>query len=139
VDKSQIENIAAALSELEAEKQRRIDEKVEKGEAVRVLPVVVGLPDGVEAAKASAVAALRASGENREVIFGEPVLDADGNEVAPAIAVIMTGAAPGATSFPTTMFPGSPAAPPIFRRDRKRSARHRNIRCLPRASRDHFG
>jgi hypothetical protein len=47
VDKSQIENIAAALSELEAEKQRRIDEKVEKGEAVRVLPVVVGLPDGV--------------------------------------------------------------------------------------------
>jgi hypothetical protein len=46
VDKSQIENIAAALSELEAEKQRRIDEKVEKGEAVRVpaLSIVVGGP-----------------------------------------------------------------------------------------------
>jgi hypothetical protein len=115
VDKSQIENIAAALSELEAEKQRRIDEKVEKGEAVRVLPVVVGLPDGVEAAKASAVAALRASGENREVIFGEPVLDADGNEVAPAIAVIMTGVPrTGRDQLPDDYVPWKPSGTPYI-------------------------
>jgi hypothetical protein len=74
VDKSQIENIAAALSELEAEKQRRIDEKVEKGEAVRVpaLSIVVGASEEVGAAIKDKLAALRAAGETREIYFEEP-------------------------------------------------------------------
>jgi hypothetical protein len=45
--------LAAVLEQLETERQRRIDERVEKGEAVRVPPlsVVVGDPESVGAAK----------------------------------------------------------------------------------------
>ena len=68
--------LEAALEQLEAEKQRRIDEKVEKGEAVRVpSPVVVvgveQLTDAlIERAKEDKLAELRAAGEKREVYFG---------------------------------------------------------------------
>jgi hypothetical protein len=70
---------AAAIERLEAEKQRRIDEKVARGEAVRVpLYVVVGGPEEadeqLELAKADKVAELRAAGERREIVFDEPMV-----------------------------------------------------------------
>jgi hypothetical protein len=67
--------LEAALEQLEAEKQRRIDEKVEKGEAVRVPSpvVVVGVEQPtdalIERAKADKLAELRAAGEKREIYF----------------------------------------------------------------------
>ena len=36
------QKLQAALEQLESERQRRIDERIVKGEVVRVLPVVVG-------------------------------------------------------------------------------------------------
>lgn len=71
--------LEAALAQLEAEKQRRIDEKVEKGEAVCLpLAVVVREHDDVaalvEAEKARQIAKLRQAGDKREVLFDEPVL-----------------------------------------------------------------
>src|SRR5262245_57510198 len=80
-----------ALEQLEAERERRIDEKVEKGIAVRVrLPVVVvGAPDGdsdLDERKKARIAELRATGEKREVYFEQK--DANGNDV---ISVIATG------------------------------------------------
>jgi hypothetical protein len=63
---------AAAIERLEAEKRRRIDEKVARGEAVRVtLPVIViGADEALENNKAAMLAELRAAGETREVVFG---------------------------------------------------------------------
>jgi hypothetical protein len=74
-----------ALEQLEAEHSRRIDEKVEKGIAIRVpLPMaVVGVPEGAAAAAESAqavrLAELKAGGETRELYFED------------GIAVIITG------------------------------------------------
>jgi hypothetical protein len=70
---------AAAIERLEAEKQRRIDEKVAKGEAVRVpLYVVVNDPGQeaaeIESAKADKLAELRKAGERREVVWDEPLV-----------------------------------------------------------------
>jgi hypothetical protein len=69
------DKLEAALAQLEAEKQRRIDEKVEKGEAVR-LPapvVIVGAPQPtaglMERAQAEKIAELQAAGEKREIHF----------------------------------------------------------------------
>jgi hypothetical protein len=70
---------AAAIERLEAEKQRRLDEKVARGEAVLVpLPVtVVGVASDEqiaakrEAVKAREIARLRKAGEAREIIFDE--------------------------------------------------------------------
>jgi hypothetical protein len=66
--------VMAAIERLEAEKQRRIDEKVEKGEAIReeLYVVCAGPEDAADALgcrKASRTAALRAAGEKREIIF----------------------------------------------------------------------
>jgi len=73
--------LEAALAELEAEKQRRIDERVDKGEAVRVASpvVVVGVEQPTDAllerAKADKIAELRAAGEKREIYFdAEPTV-----------------------------------------------------------------
>jgi hypothetical protein len=72
---------AAAIERLEAEKQRRLEEKVARGEAVLVpLPcvVVLGVASDEQAAaevgdvKAREVARLRKAGETREIIFQEP-------------------------------------------------------------------
>jgi hypothetical protein len=63
--------IAAALERLEAEKQRRVKERIEKGETVRVSPLVVGAPDEIDAARAREIAALRKAGETREIVFGD--------------------------------------------------------------------
>jgi len=68
MDKSSI--VAAAISKLEAEKQRRLDEKIAKGEAIRVPPLIVGEPEQVEVARAARLAALRAAVETREVAPG---------------------------------------------------------------------
>jgi hypothetical protein len=83
-DKSTIE---AALQQVRAERKRREDERVEKGEAVRVplSPAVVGVPEGVDAAladmKARKVAEMREKGDLREAVF----------ESEHGIDVIMTG------------------------------------------------
>jgi hypothetical protein len=69
------DKLEAALAQLEAEKQRRIDEKVERGEAVRLAApvVIVGVPQPtaglMERAKAKKIAELRAAGEKREIHF----------------------------------------------------------------------
>ena len=68
--------LEAALEQLEAEKQRRIDEKVEKGEAVRVkLDVVVGTEDEIDAAVERAwqrkLAELREAGDTRKIYLSE--------------------------------------------------------------------
>jgi len=68
--------LKAALEQLEAEKQRRIDAKVEKGEAVRVkLNVVVGTEDEVDAAVERAwqrkLAELREAGDTRKIYLSE--------------------------------------------------------------------
>jgi hypothetical protein len=68
--------LKAALEQLEAEKQRRIDANVEKGEAVRVkLNVVVGAEDEVDAAVERAwqrkFAELREAGDTRKIYLSE--------------------------------------------------------------------
>jgi hypothetical protein len=66
--------VLAAIERLEVEKQRRIDEKVEKGEVIRkeLYAACAGPDDAadtLERAKASRIAELRAAGEKREIIF----------------------------------------------------------------------
>jgi hypothetical protein len=39
--------LSAALEQLEAEKQRRIDERIAKGEVISMSPIVVGMRDGL--------------------------------------------------------------------------------------------
>jgi len=63
--------LAAALEELEAERQRRIDAKVERNEAVRVrLNVVVGEPESAVAADGRAwerkLAEMKEAGDMRK-------------------------------------------------------------------------
>jgi hypothetical protein len=77
--------LEAALEQLEQERRRRQNEKVERGEAVRVPPIVVSEPGDVAGEKARRLAELRAAGEAREVIFGHE--SDDGSE----ISVIITG------------------------------------------------
>ena len=80
-------SIKAALEQAEAEKRRRINERIEKGEAIRLSLVVVGRPCRAEAEKQRRIAALRAAGENREIVFDEAP-----TEYGPApIGVIVTG------------------------------------------------
>jgi hypothetical protein len=72
--------VAAAVERLEAEKQRRQDEKIARGEAVLVPHpcVVLGVATDEQAAaevanmKAREVARLRKAGEMREIVFDEP-------------------------------------------------------------------
>jgi hypothetical protein len=73
--------LEATLEQLEAERRRRIDEKIERGEAIHVpaLSVVVGLPDDADDAledmRARVLAADRkAGGKAREVYFEEPAV-----------------------------------------------------------------
>ena len=73
--------LEATLEQLEAERRRRIDEKIERGEAFRVpaLSVVVGVPDEADGAledmRARMLAADReAGGKAREVYLEEPAV-----------------------------------------------------------------
>jgi hypothetical protein len=75
--------LAAALAELEAEKARRIEQKIESGKAVRVQPIVVGAPGSIEAERSRRLAEM--SGETREIIFE------NGTEEGEPIECIVTG------------------------------------------------
>jgi hypothetical protein len=80
---TEAKTVIAAIERLEAEQKRRIDEKVEKGDAIReeLYAVCAGPDDAadmLERVKASRIAELRAAGEKRQIIF-DP------------IEVIMTG------------------------------------------------
>jgi hypothetical protein len=68
------DKLNAAIEQLEAEKERRLNEKVAAGEIVHVELHVIGCrPEDthakVPAAKARKLAELRAAGEKREIIF----------------------------------------------------------------------
>lgn len=69
------EVITKAIDRLRTEKQRRIAEKIEKGLAVRVPPLVVGYPEAIDAVRAREVTRLRAAGETREIIFGDDEIE----------------------------------------------------------------
>jgi hypothetical protein len=66
--------IAEALERLEAERDRRVSEKIERGEAVRVLLSAVATQD-MDAVRARKLAEMRRNGETREVIWDEMVID----------------------------------------------------------------
>jgi hypothetical protein len=71
------EKEAAALERLEQERARRINEKIERGEAVRVpLPIIAGASESVDVVKARKLKLeqLRRNGEAREVFFDEKVI-----------------------------------------------------------------
>lgn len=70
---------AAAIERLEAERQRRVEERIAQGKAIRVpLCVVIHDPGQeaaeVESAKADKLAELRKAGETREIVFDEPLV-----------------------------------------------------------------
>jgi hypothetical protein len=73
------DNLTAALEQLELERRRREDEKIAAGQAIR-LPLIEVLPPGgdadalLEKARGNRIAALRAGGEKREVVFEDPLL-----------------------------------------------------------------
>jgi hypothetical protein len=78
------------IQRLEAERERRIAERLERGEAVRVPPLVVGVSESIDAERARRLAALR--GETREVIFGDgPIWGEDGRLVRQSFEAIVTG------------------------------------------------
>jgi hypothetical protein len=123
-DENEKQSLDDAIERLEAEHRRRIDEKVERGEAVRVTldPVVVGLPDSAAGyiawQRKDKLAELRAAGEKREVIFEWLNTDASGEP----IEAIITGvprrgrdvpidAPPGAKKIGVSDTPISPARP----------------------------
>jgi hypothetical protein len=96
------ERLKAAFEVLNAQRDRRIDERVAKGEAVRVpLSLVVHDPGQVaaevESAKADKIAELRSAGEAREVVWDEPM-------------VIITGV-PRSSDFGKDWAPLPPAKP----------------------------
>ena len=65
------EKLKAALEQLEAERERRIEARVAEDRAIREPLVVIlrGVDNEVEDAKAARLAELRAKGEKREIIF----------------------------------------------------------------------
>jgi hypothetical protein len=74
------EKLAAAIQQLEAERRRREDERIAAGTAIRE-PLLVVVPPGaeetdklIEETKAARLAALRAQGDDREILFEEPEL-----------------------------------------------------------------
>jgi hypothetical protein len=75
-----------ALERLEQERERRIREKIATGEVVCLPPLVVGALGSIAAARTAALAAVRAGGEKRNVVFGSKVGD-EGER----IDVIITG------------------------------------------------
>src|SRR5262249_49420376 len=77
-------SIKPALEQVEAEKRHRLNEKIARGEAVRVPPIVVGHACRAGSEKARRIAALRAAGEKREVIFED--LTEDGSVPISGIA-----------------------------------------------------
>jgi hypothetical protein len=73
------DNAEAVLALLEAERRKREDERIAAGQAVRLSLDCVVHPGGdadaiLAAAKADRIAAARANGEQREIVFEEPLL-----------------------------------------------------------------
>jgi hypothetical protein len=71
------QKLAAALEQLEAEQRRRDDERVAAGAAVRSPLYIVthgeqNVADATEEAKVRKLAELRASGDQRAIIFEQP-------------------------------------------------------------------
>jgi hypothetical protein len=75
----------ATIERLQAELQRRRDERIARGEVAFVPAIVVGHPGAIDRAKAAVVTGLRAQGESREIVFG--FRDAEGQ----LIEAIATG------------------------------------------------
>jgi hypothetical protein len=72
------DRLALAIEQLEAERRRREDERIAAGTAIR-LPLDVVAPPGVDdieellaQAKSAKLAAARADGDDREILFEEP-------------------------------------------------------------------
>jgi hypothetical protein len=63
------------MERLQAELQRRRDEKISRGEVAFVPAVVCGHVDAIPRVKEAAITALRAKGESREVVFGTRIPD----------------------------------------------------------------
>jgi hypothetical protein len=101
------EKEAAALERLEAERARRISEKIEKGEAVRMPVLIVGARESIAAVRARTLAAMRAAGEKREVV------SCDGQKQVIVTGVPRAGREPADYSPP--MSPPQPT-PSIFDR-----------------------
>ena len=98
----------AALERLEAERERRLAEKIEAGEIIEVpLWVVAGSQAGacaqVEQAKADKLAELRAAGETREVVF--------------EVTTVATGVCKHGEATETK--PWKPTAPPFLPRPQR--------------------
>ena len=78
------------IQRLEAERERRIAERLERGEAVRMPALVVGASASIDAERARRLAEL--PGETREVIFGEgPLWGEDGRLIRQSYEAIVTG------------------------------------------------
>jgi hypothetical protein len=96
MDDKDINIVEAAIEEIRAERRRRLEERVERGEVVRapfckdgMVHVVGILQDGqIEKWAAERIAELRASGETREIILDDPPLMEGETE---PIWVIVTG------------------------------------------------
>jgi hypothetical protein len=96
MDDKDINIVKAAIEEIRAERKRRLEERVERGEVVRapfckdgMVHVVGSLQDGqIEKWAAERIAELRASGETREIILDDPPFMEGETE---PILVIVTG------------------------------------------------
>ena len=98
----------AALERLEAERERRLAEKIDAGEIIEVpLWIVAGSQAGacaqVEQAKADKLAELRAAGETREVVF--------------EVTTVATGVCKHGEATETK--PWKPTAPPFLPRPQR--------------------
>jgi hypothetical protein len=97
------EKEAAALERLKAERARRIAEKIEKGEAVRMPVLIVGARESIAAVMARTLAAMRAAGEKREIF------PADAKEGVIVTGVPRPGREPENYSPPISSEPPAPS------------------------------
>jgi hypothetical protein len=104
------DKLAAALERLEAERDRRLNERLEKGEAVRAPVIVVGAEVSIDAAHNRMIDRLRAAGEKREIVCPQYETQEDG-ELREAIDVIITGV-PRAGREPDNYTPPPSVEPP---------------------------
>lgn len=90
------QKLDSAIEQIEAEIERRLEERIEQGKLIRAMlePVVVGRPESAAPALAKAkgdrLAEIRATGDQREVLFEFPLSALPGEE-PDQIEVIITG------------------------------------------------
>jgi hypothetical protein len=102
------DKLDAALERLEAERERRLAERIEAGEVVRVPLLMVAGSESeartkVEGAKADKLAELRAAGDQREVVF---------DVVFVVTGVVKFGEATGEPRKPAPRLPSLPTRSP---------------------------